>query len=91
MRRFSSTPAPYAEASSTTEAVASSATPVDRHARAAGRARVFSYTISAVSAAIHTRLATPAANITSISAQQQPRQKMPWRAPRRKPPPAPRS
>ena len=32
------------------------------------------------------RFATPTANITSISAQQQPTQKAPWRAPSRKPP-----
>src|SRR5204862_2545650 len=35
---------------------------------------VFSNTISAVSTAIHHSVATPAANITSIRAQQQPRQ-----------------
>jgi hypothetical protein len=53
--------------------------------------RVFSWTINAVSSAIQTTLATPAANITSISAQQQPTQNTPWRAPRRRPPAVPRS
>src|SRR4051812_3268700 len=43
--------------------------------------RVFSWTISAVRSAIQIRLATPRANITSISAQQQPTQKTPWRVP----------
>jgi chaperonin GroEL len=41
----------------------------------------FSYTITAVSSAIHHRFATPAANISSISAQQQPRQNTPCPAP----------
>ena len=47
-------------------------------------------TITAVSASIQSRLPTPVANITSISAQQQPTQKMPWRAPSEKPPAGPR-
>jgi hypothetical protein len=53
--------------------------------------RVFSCTMTAVSSAIQTRLATPAANMTSISAQQQPTQNAPWRAPSCRPPAAPRS
>ena len=50
----------------------------------------FSYTITAVSAAIHHRLATPAANISSISAQQQPRQNSPCPRPSRNASPTPR-
>jgi len=51
---------------------------------------VFSNTMTAVSAAIHHRLATPAANATSIRAQQQPTQKSPCPAPMRKARPVPR-
>jgi hypothetical protein len=51
---------------------------------------VFSNTITAVSAAIHHGLATPAAKATSISAQQQPTQKTPWPAPSRNAAAAPR-
>ena len=42
------------------------------------------------SAAIMIRFAAPTANITSISAQQQPTQNSPCRAPSAKPPPTPR-
>ena len=51
---------------------------------------IFSYAISAVRAAIQRRSATPAANITSISAQQQPRRHRPWPQPSRRAAPGPR-
>ncbi len=42
-----------------------------------------SWIMSAVSRTIHGRPATPTANITNMRAQQQPRQKAPWRKPER--------
>ena len=84
-----SAPLAAAEWSSTTAAIDSSTRPVTGTARSPD-GRVFSWTIRAVSSAIQIRLATPAANMTSISAQQQPRQKRPWPAPSRKPAAAPR-
>ena len=55
-----------------------------------GRRAVFSITITAVSPIIQMRLLTPVTTITSISAQQQPRQDMPCRSPSRQAPAAPR-
>ena len=62
----------------------------DRTSRWAPRRPTFSYTITAVSAAIHHRLATPAANISNISAQQQPKQNSPCPRPSRNACPTPR-
>ena len=52
----------------------------------APRLLVFSAAITAVRASIHTRLPTPVANITSISAQQQPTHESACRTPTRSPP-----
>jgi len=50
----------------------------------------FSIVMTPVRPAIQARLPTPTANIISISAQQQPRQKSPWRRPSSQARPAPR-
>ena len=42
---------------------------------------IFSITMAPVSAAMAARLPTPTQNMTSIKAQQQPRQYPPWRKP----------
>jgi hypothetical protein len=72
----------------TSTPIAMRATPVGRTIRRPWR-QTFSASISAARGAIQARLAIPTTNITSMSAQQHPRQNRPWRAPSENPPDTP--
>ena len=74
-------PAPGATAASPVHAAAISSTRPTGATSLGPQRVVFSATITAVSATIHHRLPAPVANITSINAQQHPKQNMPWRTP----------